>query len=439
MIRKYLSWCLLPEKARNYLKYLERSQWFSQDELEKIQLKKLSALLNYAYYNVPFYHRIYKANGVHPSDLRELDDITKFPVISKSDFKKVFPKECLGKTYGPKDVVYGQTSGSTGNPLGMFVGKDKMYVRQASKLRFDRWAGLNPGERFVLFWFPGYKKRLISKIKQKVDDVLSNRLSVGIRYIDECKIMTEIKRLQRFKAKIFRGYPQFLYIFAKYISENNINGIKPSAVISEGFLLLNGVRNYIEEVFGCKVSNHYGSVEITSIAQECSEHVGLHINAENRFVEILKDGEVASSGERGEIVVTDLENYAMPFIRYRMEDIATPTDETCACGRGLPLIKNIEGRIFDFILYKGKMFYPPHTIFYSPQYLKSIHNYQIIQNSPDEIEINLVADNELNIDPIMKVFTESFPDMKISINFVSSIAPAPGGKHRFVYSKIAVN
>ena len=151
-------------------------------------------------------------------------------------------------------------------------------------------------------------------------------------------------------------------------------------------------REVMERVFGCPVFNTYGSREFMLIASECEKHEGLHVNVENLIVEIVKeDGTYAREGETGRIIITDLHNYGMPFIRYEIGDLAVFTERRCSCGRGLPIIEDVVGRSLDMIktpegkIVPGEFF--PHLM----KEFKEILKFQVIQETLENLRIRMVT------------------------------------------------
>ena len=150
-----------------------------------------------------------------------------------------------------------------------------------------------------------------------------------------------------------------LRLLAEAVKKNYIQDINPKVVFGTSELLDPETRKYINSVFDVEMIDHFGCVELNRTAWECSEHAGYHIDVDAVIMEFIENGENVSSGERGEIVYTGLYNYAMPLIRYRIGDIGIPSDESCPCGRGLPLMKLIEGRSDSFMqVPDGRIFSP---------------------------------------------------------------------------------
>jgi len=143
------------------------------------------------------------------------------------------------------------------------------------------------------------------------------------------------------------GHAHNLFVFAKFLKEKGLEDIEASGIISGGMNLVEWERKEIEQSFNCKVLNRYGCEELSLIASECSHQKGLHLNTDLHYVEILK---MSPGDEFGTLIVTDLRNYAMPFIRYRVGDIGAFSETSCSCGRTQPLLKQLQGRESEFIV-----------------------------------------------------------------------------------------
>jgi phenylacetate-CoA ligase len=235
-----------------------------------------------------------------------------------------------------------------------------------------------------------------------------------------------------------------LYIYLQsLLKKKKIKGFEIKSIISSAEVLYEYQRELIESVFHCKVFNRYGCREFGNIAHECSEHSGMHINVEHVYVECIKeDGEPAALGERGELIITDLDNYGMPFIRYKIGDIGELSDRKCNCGRVLPLLKEVGGRTFDIIVGTngrclGGTFW---TLLFRTAF-NGIQQFQVVQVSKNKINIKLVIDALFNMKDIDKLINKIQEycgnDMQINIRIVDKIPLTESGKFRFVISKIS--
>ncbi len=208
----------------------------------------------------------------------------------------------------------------------------------------------------------------------------------------------------------------------------------PHAVITGAEILFENQRRLIEETFGCPAFETYGSREFMLIACECEAHDGMHISGENLMVEVCQDGQPAAQGELGELLITDLHNYAQPFIRYRNHDMSSwRSFERCACGRYLPRLNQVEGRLMDMITAPdGRRL----TGLFFPHLLKdynAIVRYQIVQDQPDHIVIRVKLASPLDpadAQTIVSKFEETLPGVQAELREVAEIEVAPTGKVR---------
>jgi len=249
---------------------------------------------------------------------------------------------------------------------------------------------------------------------------------------DNKKLRGYLELLKRFNPKGIRGYASSIYLLARSVDENEI---KLCFVISTSEMLFDHYRKLIENRFDCDVYDNYSSRELM-IASECEQHTGYHVAAENVLTEFVRDGEPVSSGELGEVLITDLTRYGMPLIRYAIGDMAKPSDETCPCGRGLPLIKSIEGRVTDIIRTPSGLFIssPALTLIFNDL---NIEQYRIEQKSADELVVKIVKNSRYSANDTQILYERLkryVKGMKLEIEFVKEITPSESGKFRVVFT-----
>ncbi|UCE29824.1 MAG: phenylacetate--CoA ligase family protein [Candidatus Bathyarchaeota archaeon] len=420
---------------------LKKSQWYSLEEIERIQLKKLKGLVKHAYENVQFYHRRFRELGLKPTDVGNLEDLKKLPIVKKENLRHGFP-DTLARNYNTRTLEKGTTSGSTGKPFEWYLDKKGFQHNSASYYRFASWYGVNLGDKIVSVTTASpWGARMHQSARVRWGYMLRRVLRLTAYQITEQTLHDFSIILKQFKPKTLRGFTSPIFLISEFLKKEGISDINPSAVITTGETLFDFQRRLIESVFDCNLFNFYGSSEIESIAQECEEHCGLHLNAEERIVEFVRNGENVSSGEEGEIVITDLNNYAMPFIRYNTEDVGIPKSDQCGCGRGLPLIMDVKGRVCDLIVAKngalisGEFFALP-----APYFLKNhkwIQQYQIIQPSREKLLVNIVKSAEprkQDLEYLVNRIHKHVGDVNVEIRFLESIPTA--SKHRFTISHV---
>jgi len=248
------------------------------------------------------------------------------------------------------------------------------------------------------------------------------------------------KKIASYKPKFLRGYPSAIYTFANYLKETGKNTIRTRAVFTTAEMLLPQQREVIKGQFGCKVFDQYGCYDGGPQAMECSEHCGLHISAERVIIEFVdKDRKPVPPGESGGIITTDLYNYTMPFIRYAVGDRGTLSKEQCPCGRGLPLIKFLEGRVTDIIVLGNGVTLsgPALTLVFKDCHIKQ---YQVIQEAEDKLLIKVVKGEgytEQDTSHFMNIIrAHGGKGVDIETQFVTEIAPTKTGKWKFIISKV---
>jgi phenylacetate-CoA ligase len=366
-------------------KMLNDSQWWTPDRVRQFQWSELEKLLEHVFSSVPYLQRKYRAVGIGIGDIRDWSDFRRLPPLTREEVN-AHRTELCSTSYRGKLLPHA-TGGSSGTPTRFFRTYESYDWRTAAKDRVYSWSGWRLGERSVYLW--GAPVGAVSRRqiwKTRLYESLHRQLIFNtFRQSDELwhRIYADIVR---FKPVLAVGYVSSLEQFASFLRRTNqrIEGLR--CVIGAAEPLFDATREIIEAGFQTPVFNTYGSREFMSIAGECECRSGLHVNAENLVVE-TGDGD---SGNPSEILVTDLHNYGMPFVRYAMGDLGTISYEPCPCGRGLPRIGSIEGRVLDTLrtadgrTVPGEFF--PHLLKDVPEFAQ----YRVEQRTADHIVISAV-------------------------------------------------
>jgi len=427
------------------LEQLERSQWWPRHKILALQDEELRKLLKYAYDNVPYYHRIFEERELKPEDIQTSEDLVKLPILTKQLIRNNF-SDLIARDFPQKEMMPYSTGGSTGEPLRFYRTKDDFYNwGSAAELRGYGWAGYKIGDKCALLWGKNPYNSTIERFTRTSKELLQRIAVFNALEMSTEKLPLFAKKLENFQPEFIRVYPTAIYLLAQFIEKEGKPNIRPKAIITGGEPVYDYQRDLFLKVFECEVYSHYGSREMHAIASECPEHSGYHISAENVIVEIVDDeGELTSVGEEGRILVTNLRNYAMPFIRYENGDLGVSSDEACPCGRGLPLLASISGRTADVIFTKSGKRIPGISLPFRFFALLGIAQFQIVQETLEKVVIRLVMDREYPRDRINEVVKEILyqyrsilgEDMDISIEFVDQIAPTRSGKRRVVISNV---
>lgn len=394
MLRKYLIYHLYykynGQNVFDYEKEFAKTQWLNIVELKKRQFENLKKILVYSYENIPFYKKNFDEAGIKPDDIREEKDVINIPMIQKKDlinnYSELFPAKWKGKIFTRK------TSGSSGSPLKLSKGVKSLSVMDAIMYRNYGWFGIDVGAKQGRYW--GSPLGPYAKTKTHFKDYVLGRIRFSPFDISEKACFEFSQRLNRYKPVYVYGYSQTIYRFAYLISKANMDfgNLNLRAVIITGEMIYPQQLEIIEKVFKCPVINEYGCTELGIIAMQC-EHKGMHLMAENLYIEFINNDRQADSGEEGEIVLTELFTDFMPLIRYKIGDVGIKSNETCLCGRGLPLLKEIKGRSDDFILCSdGKQVDPivfEYILQELPPSLGKIAQFRILQKTITSLEIEV--------------------------------------------------
>ena len=424
-----------------YLRELERNQWLSQDELQHIAWQKLKRLLDHAYENVPFYRQRFQRMGITPENIQTRGDFRQVPLLSKDDIR-AHGDDLIAQNYTKGRMQRDSTSGSTGIPI--VVHHDHHYdpIGCATVTRSRRWFGVEPGDKVAWIWgrrddLPAdtWSARLITAFKRE-------RWLNAFRVSDE-EMQAFAEMLVEWQPDYLAGYATSVCFFAHHVFSHHITGIRLKAVETTAETLWPRQRQMIEETFNCQVFDNYSSHETGFISAEC-KHSRMHIFCDVCYVEVLTDEERPSEGESGEIVITPLYSYGMPLVRFRIGDVGVLDTEPCPCGRGLPVLHEIVGRVNSFItLPSGK--YLHSRIF--PTILDDIleiQQFRIHQSAKDELEILLKKGNRFGQETIDLVRTRATnllgdEPVKISIRATDEILPTASGKYLIVSSDVPID
>ena len=263
-----------------------------------------------------------------------------------------------------------------------------------------------------------------ARLRAKAIDLITNRIRFSAFSFSESDMRNYVDIIKRGKPSYFYGYVSMIKQFAQFVDANKLRDqIQIKAIITTSEVLTTADKHYISSVFGCPVYNEYGCGEIGTIAHEC-RYGNLHISAENMIVEILdKNGNPVKDGESGEITVTDLTNYSMPLIRYRMKDFGSIIQKDCACGVKLPIFGSIYGREYDMVQnVAGEKFHGEFFLYMVEDAKKSgiiINGFQLEQTGIDSLLIKAVCtkDNFVKFQDFMTSKIKHEFDDNVSLTF----------------------
>ncbi len=418
---------MITRDVERYYDSLRETQWLEPDQLRELQDEKLRRLVRHAYRNVPYYRRQMREAKITPQDIRGQRDLFKLPLLSKTNVREHLYFDILSENHDKDQVLRISTSGSTGEPFVCYADRAQLEFRWAARLRSQEWTGYQFGDPSVLLWRQGPGMSPGQAMRERLDAQLTRRKLISVFEMRDDKLEGMAQEIAAHQPVLIDGDSEVLDFLAQYLKRSDGVSVQPGALMSSAQTLPEASRALMEEAFGCKVFDQYGSREFSGIAYECDAHSGHHVVGEGYIVEILRDGVPVAPGEVGEVVVTDLNNWCLPFIRYRIGDLAVAVDPTqkCHCGRGLPLVGNIEGRVQSIIQGTDGR-YVPGTFFshYLKEFDHALVRFQVVQERQGAIVFRVVKGGRYS-DSILQEILSTFrkylgSDMKIDVEFVDN-------------------
>lgn len=419
------------------LRQMEQTQWLPRQTLLELQLFRLRKLLREAGARVPYYRELFERVGFNPGAVRSLADLAAVPFLTKPIVRANLQRL---KAEDARRLARYNTSGSSGEPLIFFLGKERISHDVAAKWRATRWWGVDIGDPEVVVWGSPVELEVQDRMRSLRDALLRSTLLPAFE-MSESKLDAFVSDIRARRPAMLFGYPSALAHIARHAERRGQKlddlSIKVAFVTSER--LYPEQREDIRRVFGCRVANGYGGRDAGFIAHECPEG-GMHIAAEGVIVEIVdREGKVQPAGTAGEIVVTHMSTQSFPFIRYRTGDVGVLDERTCTCGRGLPLIKEIQGRTSDFIIARDGTVMHGLALIYVLRDLPGIAKFKIVQESLDHTRVLLVTEPDFDRGSAARIQTAMAQRLgagvSIDVEFVSDIPAEASGKYRYVISK----
>ena len=418
---------------------LEESQWWSQDRLNAARIERLRSFLGQIGATVPFYRDLFARLGFEPSDVRELDDLQALPFLTKPLIRG--DVENLKAERGGPLTRY-NTGGSSGEPLIFYMGKSRKSHDVAAKWRATRWWGVDIGDPELVVWGSPIELGAQDRVRRIRDRVMRSHLLPAFE-MSTANLDQFVATIRGVRPKMLFGYPSSLSLIAGHARTRGVTmndlGIQVAFVTSEK--LYEGQRCDIETVFGCRVANGYGARDAGFIAHECPSG-NLHISAEDIIVETVRaDGCVTALGEPGEIVVTHMATPEFPFVRYRTGDVGVLSKTPCACGRNLPVLKEVQGRTTDFVVARDGTVMHGLALIYTVRDLPGVERFKIVQESLGRTEVLLVTTSAFKVESETRIVSDFRArlgqDVDIAVRRVTEIPAERSGKFRYVVSNVS--
>jgi phenylacetate-CoA ligase len=416
---------------------LERTQWLSPATLAEEQLSRLRTFLDDAGRHVPYYRELFRRLGFDPAGVRAISDIAGLPFLDKPTIRANV--ETL-KSETAKRLVKYNTGGSSGEPLVFYMGPGRVTHDVAAKWRATRWWGVDIGDPEIVLWGSPVELGKQDRLKALRDGLFRSRLLPAFQMSDR-QMDGYLEAIRRTRPRMLFGYASALALLAQHARRRG-HDLRDRGVVvtfATGETLYPEQREIIESVFGAPVANGYGSRDAGFIAHQCPEG-SLHLSAEHILVELVDEaGQPVAPGKQGEVVVTHMGTADFPFVRYRTGDMAVMSTEPCACGRGLPVLREVLGRTTDFVRTSSGNAMHALALIYEVRDKPGVRAFKFTQEKDYSLDLQLVAGPELTDEVEARIraglLRRLGADSRITIRRVQEVPPERSGKYRYVVSK----
>lgn len=426
----------LNRNVGGFLTFLNKSQFWSKEQLLNYQNSRLRDLVVHVSSSVPYYHEQFLNLHIKPEDIQTINDLKKLPILNKATIKKEGIERFTSATFPKKKMIISSSSGSTGEPLFYQNTPDAYSMILAANLRGWYWMGYKLGDKYVKL-----SQNARNKPIKKLQDKISRNLYLATNPLIDYNFEYILKEIERYKPKILRCYPDPLLFLARYKSNHSEFSYKPIAITTTGNTLFPETREEIETAFGCKIYDSY-SCEGNSTVFECPTHSCYHSTEEYGITEVVNEnGERITNGV-GRLISTDLWNLAHPFIRYDTQDNVEIDDTQCACGRNLMPINRILGRDNEVLFMNSGRRFIVHnfTGFFqvdTPQIRRSIDQFQVTKTKEGTILFRLVVNRNYDntVSDYIRNYWENELKTRVGIEITEQIPLTASGKRRFIINE----
>ncbi len=433
---------LRKRKTLAYYSEYDQSQWKSLQELEKVRIEKLRNLLQHCQTNVPYYKEEWSRLGFDWRDVQAEEHISQLPPITKEIIRARYDDF---KSRGPLEgVLTKKTGGTTGVPFQFDYSRESYERRVAVAQRGYGWAGAHPGVKRLDVWGVDILPAgVVQDLKSRAMNLFFRRKVLSCFDLNDQNIEKNIQQIEEYRPEVIVGYVSALKILARWILANRKPICQPKSIITAAEMLSNSDRKLIEEAFNAPVFHSYGCREFMLIGSECEFHSGYHLSYDHLVVQVLNERSELVREGIGRMAITDLHNYAMPFVRYLNGDMGEVNGASlvpCPCGRGLPRLSNVIGRQLDQIrtpdgrILPGEFF--PHLF----KDFESVRQFQVLQKSLSELKVKLVldpGDHQDELGEIERLIRQRLgSEIKLNIERVDKIELTASGKLRVTISEV---
>jgi phenylacetate-CoA ligase len=420
------------------LREMAQSERLDPERLRALEHARAAEIVRFAMANSAYYRERYAGTGLGPRDLADPEAFYELPVLERADLKANLER-IRSSEATPSNIEWTATGGSTGEP--MRVMRDKRMNSRTLGWRLQRWWGVAPGENTARIWRdarPGFRRNLRHNLLWWP----TRTVQMDANWIDERATAEFLDGWERIRPALFTGYAGAVLELAQFVERSGRTLRPPKAVATTSSPITPGQKQYLGEVFGAPVYDHYQCQEVPMLAGECSRSDGLHVFADARRVEILDGaGRAVAPGETGDVVITDFTNRVAPVIRYRVGDRARWKAGACPCGITFPLLEPVLGRITDALRFPSGLVVagePLCGLFH--EWPEAVRQFQLRQEADHSLTLRCVRGSDPDADDIMRRVVERLTakvrgEVSVRLELVDAI-PHDRGKQRFILSAV---
>lgn len=423
-----------------YLGNAMRRAYWNNDKLRKEEEKRVRSVVGYAYDFVPFYHEKFREAGLKPSDVRTLKDLAKLPITRKRELIHESSRRLVSLEFNLDQLIVERTSGLAGEPFATYRSSMETDWQKAIYMRANISCGQKPRDSWIFVTSPQHFNDT-TNIQRRLGIYAQTCVSVF------CSVNDQIKLISRVNPDVLDGYSGCLLLLAKEADRMDLKSIQPRIIFGSADLIDVTSRRFMEKVFEAPYYDQFGCTEVDRSAWQCPVKDEYHMDIDSVVTQFVDDaGNEVSAGERGEIVYTTLSRYSMPFIRYAVGDVGIPSDESCPCGRTLPLMKIVEGRKDSFLLLPdGRQLSPMAFRIAVSRFFDRIMQYRVVQKKVDHFKIYIKVKDD-SVDEkrleteltahVMKVLGLDKYEVTIAVEFTEEMPLSKSGKLMAVVSDL---
>jgi phenylacetate-CoA ligase len=430
------------------LALLRRIERKSTTEIRAIQEERLTRLLCHAWRHTDYYRHVLSAAGVVVDGTVHLERFERIPILTKDIIRR--DGERLRATTVPdgRKSYSNRTGGSTGEPTVYWQDSRYWDVNVATKLYHFWMHGKELGELELKVW--GSDRDIVHDTagwKTKAQAFLYNREVRTCARLSDQESAAILDDIDSLEPRTIWGYTDGIYTLAKFMLRTGRSVHAPAALFGGGGTLFPHMREAIEKAFRAPMINMYGSREMGDVACECEQRHGLHVSSHSHRVEVVDDRDHTVTDQDGDLVITSLHNYTMPFIRYRIGDRGRLTDRKCACGRGFPLLEAVLGRSMEsFVTARGAVVSPIYLITAIGTALdpKAFRKFQLVQEDTARVTLKAILQPEADAATVrsclssaaQRIKTVMGTDCAVFEEFVADIPATASGKYLYTVCKL---